>query len=203
MKNKILLLFVLFLLTATPYLPEASAGNDTVDLEKAVRKHTLSNGLRLLIAERHLSPTVSCYIRYKVGAVDEQGEDTGTAHFLEHLLFKGTETIGTVNYEREKALRARIRNLVRDLDREKKKGAAGDEKKVASLAAEIAALGEEAARWTKPSEIDRLYTESGAVNLSVHRLRPDDLPREPARQPARTVGPDRVGPHGRRRFQGI
>ena len=167
MKNKILLLFVLFFLTATPFLPEAFAESDTVDLGKAVRRHTLSNGLRLLIAERHLSPTVSCYIRYKVGAVDERGKSTGTAHFLEHLLFKGTETIGTVNYEREKPLRARIRKLVRELDREKKKGVPGDEKKIESLAAEIAALGEEAARWTKPSEIDRLYTESGAVNLNA------------------------------------
>ena len=41
------------------------------DLEKRVKKVTLKNGMRVLLMERHLSPTVSLYIRYRAGAVDE------------------------------------------------------------------------------------------------------------------------------------
>jgi len=160
-------LFLLFFPAPGPFSPEALCGGDSIDLGKTVRKHTLSNGLTVLIAERHLSPTVSCYIRYKVGAVDEREENTGTAHFLEHLLFKGTETIGTANYEQEKAILADMKALVRELDRERKQGAEKDERKIESLKARIAALEEAAARWTKPSEIDRLYTESGAVDLNA------------------------------------
>ena len=47
------------------------------------------------MVERHLSPTVSLYIRHRAGAVDERDGKTGTAHLLEHMLFKGTRTIGT------------------------------------------------------------------------------------------------------------
>jgi predicted Zn-dependent peptidase len=54
------------------------------------------------MVERHLSPTVSSYVRHRAGAVDERDGKTGTAHLLEHMLFKGTRTIGTRNYRLEK-----------------------------------------------------------------------------------------------------
>jgi len=57
--------------------------------------------MRVLLMERHLSPTVSLYIRYRAGAVDEMSGRTGTAHLLEHMMFKGTTSIGTKNYRNE------------------------------------------------------------------------------------------------------
>jgi predicted Zn-dependent peptidase len=68
------------------------------ELGNRVLSYTLKNGLKILMVERHLSPTVSFYIRHRVGAVDEIDGRTGTAHLLEHMLFKGTRTIGTKNY---------------------------------------------------------------------------------------------------------
>src|ERR1035437_4109341 len=74
------------------------------DLEKKVVKAKLNNGLTVLMLERHLSPTVSLYIRHRIGAADETAGEYGAAHFCEHMMFKGTTTIGTKNYTLEKKI---------------------------------------------------------------------------------------------------
>ena len=103
------------------------------ELENRVQAFTLKNGLRLLMLERHLSPTVSIYIRYRSGAVDEADGKTGTAHLLEHMMFKGTKTIGTKNYPREEKLLLKIEKMGAALDREKKKGNSADQALLSSL----------------------------------------------------------------------
>ena len=70
-------------------------------LEGRVKEYTLENGMKVLMLERHQSPTLSLHIRFRVGAVDENLGRTGTAHLLEHMLFKGTQTLGTKNYAEE------------------------------------------------------------------------------------------------------
>jgi len=52
-----------------------------LDLDKKVIKTKLKNGMTVLMLERHLSPTVSLYIRHRVGAVDESEGEFGAAHF--------------------------------------------------------------------------------------------------------------------------
>ena len=59
-----------------------------------VHESTLSNGMRLLVAERHLDPVVAVMVWYGVGARDERFEDAGVSHFLEHMMFKGTPARG-------------------------------------------------------------------------------------------------------------
>jgi len=71
-------------------------------LEGRVKEYSLENGMKVLLLERHESPTLSFYIRFRVGAVDENVGMTGTAHLLEHMLFKGTKTLGTKNYAKKK-----------------------------------------------------------------------------------------------------
>jgi len=71
-------------------------------LQDNIVKAKLRNGLRVLLVQRTLSPTVSLYIRYRVGAVDEAKGKSGAAHFLEHMMFKGTTSIGTKNFTAEK-----------------------------------------------------------------------------------------------------
>lgn len=53
--------------------------------------YTLDNGLQVVVIPNHRAPIVSHMLWYKVGAADEAPGETGLAHFLEHLLFKGTE----------------------------------------------------------------------------------------------------------------
>ena len=67
-----------------------------VDSSKAsprVIEFTLGNGLHVLVIPDHRAPVVTQMIWYKVGAADEPRGSSGIAHFLEHLMFKGTEAI--------------------------------------------------------------------------------------------------------------
>jgi zinc protease len=54
---------------------------------------TLANGLQVVVVPNHRSPVVTHMVWYKVGAADEHAGKTGIAHFLEHLMFKGTEAV--------------------------------------------------------------------------------------------------------------
>ncbi len=55
---------------------------------------TLANGLQVVVIENHRAPIVTHMVWYKVGAADESAGESGNAHFLEHLMFKGTTTLG-------------------------------------------------------------------------------------------------------------
>ena len=59
-----------------------------------VTSFTLDNGLNVVVIEDHRAPVVVQMIWYRVGAADEPPGNSGIAHFLEHLMFKGTETVG-------------------------------------------------------------------------------------------------------------
>jgi len=137
------------------------------DLEKHVKKYTLGNGLKILIVERDFSPTVSLYIRHKAGAVEEQCGKTGTAHFLEHMLFKGTRTIGAKNFAREKMILDEIFLTGQELDQENRKEKAADPSKLKGLQDKLARLEKEHGVLFLSNEIDRLYTENGADQLNA------------------------------------
>lgn len=154
----ILLLFLLIIVPERAY---------SYDLDKRVEKFILDNGLRVLLVERHASPTVSCYIRHKVGAVDEISGRTGTAHLLEHLMFKGTTTIGVKDFGEEKKLIVEIEDIGSRIDREKMKGAGQNTDVVEELEAKLGQLQKKHKKMILSNEIDRLYTENGAVGLNA------------------------------------
>ena len=137
------------------------------ELENRVQAVTFKNGLRLLMLERHLSPTVSMYIRYRSGAVDEADGKTRTAHLLEHMMFKGTKTIGTKNYPWEEKLLLKIEKVGEAVDREKKKGNSADQALLKQLTEQLKALQKTHRELMTSNEIDRLYTQQGAVDLNA------------------------------------
>ncbi len=137
------------------------------DLKDKVKEFTLKNGLKVLIVERHASPTASLYISHETGAVDEGDCHTGTAHILEHMMFKGTETIGTKNFEEEKCILRKIHDVGNTLDTELMKGESADVQKTENLRRQLDTLQKEAGKWSIPSEIDRLYTEKGGGDLNA------------------------------------
>ena len=94
----------------------ASIALASSSLEEKVVEHQLANGLKLLVVERHDTPVVSAYITIGVGSVHETSETRGVAHLLEHMLFKGTKTLGTTDYEKEKPLLAKIEAVGSRLD---------------------------------------------------------------------------------------
>ena len=76
-------------------------------LEDKVTEFELDNGMKFIVIERHEAPVVFCAVGFKVGAIYERPGITGISHLLEHMLFKGTETIGTKDFDAEKEFLAR------------------------------------------------------------------------------------------------
>jgi len=137
------------------------------ELEQQVKKYTLANGLKVLLLARHTSPTVSLYIRHRVGAVDEANGLTGTAHLLEHMMFKGTETIGAKNYRGEQKILRQINQIGSRLDQEKMKEEQAGKKLLEDLKTKLSELQKKHRTMILSNEIDRLYTENGAVGLNA------------------------------------
>lgn len=63
-----------------------------VRAHQGIQEYTLENGLKILLVENHAAPVVSTLIVYRVGSRNEAVGYTGSTHFLEHMLFKGTPT---------------------------------------------------------------------------------------------------------------
>ncbi|MGH7852995.1 MAG: M16 family metallopeptidase [Candidatus Binatia bacterium] len=73
----------------------------TTPLDAAqVQEFVLDNGLKVLLLEDHKSPAVTFQVWYRVGARNEKDGKSGLAHFLEHMMFKGTPTTGPEEYSR-------------------------------------------------------------------------------------------------------
>ncbi len=125
---------------------------------------TLDNGLRILILPRPGAPTVSFVVRYAVGGVNEHLGTTGTAHLLEHMLFKGTTSIGTRDVETERALFARMDAVHDTLLRAR---AHEDSAAVARLEARIGTLEDSARTFVVGNEFDRILTRAGARGLNA------------------------------------
>ncbi|MCX5850724.1 MAG: pitrilysin family protein [Deltaproteobacteria bacterium] len=136
------------------------------DLEARVQKVMLANGLKVLIVERHHSPIVSLYITHRAGAVDEEDGHTGVAHFLEHLMFKGTTSIGTKDYNAERIILEQIHAAGDALDREML-NAAGNADRIEDLKKTLRRLQDEEKKLIIENEIDRIYAEQGAENLNA------------------------------------
>ena len=71
---------------------------------EGLTEYTLDNGLTVMLWEDHDAPDVEGYIVVRAGAVDEPAEYTGLAHYLEHMLFKGTQQIGALDWAAEKPI---------------------------------------------------------------------------------------------------
>lgn len=65
-----------------------------------VHEYRLQNGMRVLIAERHLDPVVAVMVFYRVGARNEREREAGVSHFLEHMMFKGTRRLAKGEVDR-------------------------------------------------------------------------------------------------------
>ncbi|PKO95194.1 MAG: insulinase family protein, partial [Bacteroidetes bacterium HGW-Bacteroidetes-9] len=95
MKNNTLLLILGFL-----YLSTSAQQTDYKPID--VEVYQLKNGLTVILNEDHNLPQVFGSIMVRAGGKDDPKGATGMAHYQEHMLFKGTEDLGTTNWEAEK-----------------------------------------------------------------------------------------------------
>lgn len=136
------------------------------DLLDKLKAHTLPNSLTLLVYPRHDSPTFSAQILVNAGSSDEHLGITGVAHMFEHMAFKGSQTVGTSDFEAEKPLLERIDRLADALDRERF-SRHPDEAKLAALQAEFEALKQEYSQYVKADEFSEIYQRNGESGLNA------------------------------------
>jgi len=70
-----------------------ASGTQAAERSFNAHEYLLDNGLQLVVIENHRAPIVTHMVWYRVGAIDEYSGKSGLAHFLEHLMFKGTESV--------------------------------------------------------------------------------------------------------------
>ena len=99
---KILTIMRKFLLSAL--LLTCSVAICSAFTREGLTEYKLDNGLTVMLWEDHDQPDVTGYVVVRAGAVDEPAEYTGLAHYLEHMLFKGTQRIGALDWEAEKPM---------------------------------------------------------------------------------------------------
>ena len=76
-----------------------------------VREYTLGNGLKVFMSVYKDAPRIQTYIAVRAGSKNDPHETTGLAHYLEHMLFKGSHQLGTTDWEREKVELQKIEDL--------------------------------------------------------------------------------------------
>ncbi len=142
---------------ATPAVQEIPRPDDAL----SVSIHRLPNGLTVYLSPNKGEPRISARVVVRAGSKNDPADSTGMAHYLEHMLFKGTGRLGTLDYEKEKPHLERIRALYEDLF--KTKSDAGRAKIYKEIDAENIAASASAV----PNEFDRFYRSIGAEALNA------------------------------------
>ena len=150
-------------LTASPTLAQQPTPGERLP----VVKHVLPNGMTFLLLRREGAPTVAFVTHFRAGGVDEWTGISGTAHLFEHMLFKGTPSIGTTNAAAERALFPRIDAVADSLTQEFRRGALADSTRLTRLRDRLKQLEDSARAHVVSNELDRILTENGAVGLNA------------------------------------
>jgi predicted Zn-dependent peptidase len=137
------------------------------NLEDRIIERHLDNGIKVLMMERHNAPVVALYILFKAGSADETNDTIGTAHMLEHMLFKGTDTIGTRDYTREKPILDEINKTGVALDRERTRKNAADQDRIKKLEEKLKQLQEDEGRLVIHNQYESYYMRNGARGFNA------------------------------------
>ena len=138
-----------------PYLDRVAA---------EVTEFTLDNGMKFIVLEQHEAPIASVMLYANVGASNEKDGQTGVAHYLEHLAFKGTTRIGTTDYAAEQVA---LDKLDAVFDRLMAAEKSGDEAQISELQAQFAALQDEAAAYVEQNKFGQIIEQAGGTGLNA------------------------------------
>ena len=130
--------------------------------ENKVRIYTLKNGLKVFLAQNSDAPRIQTFIPVRTGSNNDPSDNTGLAHYLEHMMFKGTSRLGTQNWEKEKELLDQISELY-----EQHKAEQGPEKKK-EIYRKIDEISQEASQYAIANEYDKAISSLGASGTNAH-----------------------------------
>lgn len=154
------------MLLALMLLPAAIFSQNLETFEQNVTEFTLDNGLHFIIVERPVAPVVSFVTFVDVGAVDEPAGHTGIAHIFEHMVFKGSKTVGTTNWEEEQQYIDKMDEAYRAWLNEKY-SPNPDEEKMEQHWADFENYKEQANEFVVTNEFDEIISREGATGLNA------------------------------------
>lgn len=125
------------------------------------RFYTLKNGLTVILAPTSKEPRIQAFVAVKAGSKTDPKNHTGLAHYLEHMLFKGTNKYGTLNWEKEKAELLKIDALY------EKYNSTTNEAERKRIYREIDSVSGIASKYAIANEYDKLMNQMGAQGTNA------------------------------------
>lgn len=144
-----------------------ASAQDLASYEKRTTVRKLDNGLTLIIMERHEAPVFSYATVVNAGNAQEVPGITGLAHMFEHMAFKGTEKIGTTDYNAEKAALANVETAYAAYDAERRKPVGRDDAKVAQLEKAWKDAIAAADKFVVPNEFSKVVDRAGGTGVNA------------------------------------
>lgn len=133
-----------------------------VNDKNGVRIYTLKNGLKVYLAQNFDAPKIQTYIPVRTGSNNDPADNTGLAHYLEHMMFKGTSKLGSADWAKEKPLLDKISVLY-----EQHKAEQNPEKKK-EIYKKIDEVSQEASKYAIANEYDKAISSLGATGTNAH-----------------------------------
>ena len=125
------------------------------------RFYTLKNGLTVILSPTNKEPRIQCYVAVKAGSKTDPATNTGLAHYLEHLLFKGTDKYGSLDWEKEKVQLDKIDALYEEYNHTK------DPVQRKAIYKRIDSVSGVASKYAIANEYDKMMTAMGAQNTNA------------------------------------
>ena len=130
--------------------------------KNGVRIYTLKNGLKVYLAQNFDAPKIQTYIPVRTGSNNDPADNTGLAHYLEHMMFKGTSKLASADWAKEKPLLDEISRLY-----EQHKAEQNPEKKK-EIYKKIDEVSQEASKYAIANEYDKAISSLGASGTNAH-----------------------------------
>jgi predicted Zn-dependent peptidase len=127
-----------------------------------VREYTLKNGLKVFLSVNKDEPRIQTYVSVKTGGKNDPAHATGLAHYLEHMLFKGTSKLGSVDYPKEKIELDKIKALYEVYRK------TTDSLKRVVIYTQIDSISQLASKYVCLNEFDQLHSAIGASGTNAY-----------------------------------
>ncbi|HEX5167888.1 MAG TPA: insulinase family protein [Cyclobacteriaceae bacterium] len=127
-----------------------------------VRIYTLKNGLKVYLSQYKEEPRIQTQIAVKAGGKNDPADNTGLAHYLEHIMFKGSADFGTLDWGRESAYLDSIEHMFSHY------GTLSDSVERAAYYMKIDRVSNEAAKLAIANEYDKMVSEIGAQGTNAY-----------------------------------
>ncbi|MBR4136745.1 MAG: insulinase family protein [Bacteroidales bacterium] len=126
-----------------------------------IETYTLKNGMQVMLCEDHQQPSIYGAVLVHVGSKNDPADNTGMAHYLEHLMFKGTDQIGTTDWAAEKPLLDEIDRLYDALHKEENPSSRQE------IVKKLNDVSARAAQYAIPNEVDVILSKMGGTGVNA------------------------------------